>query len=71
MGKINQDLARETETDGVFDMLSADTLITQILNDSGHEDPNIWRDEIQIEQDPSEGSKKIIDYFIKEDPQKL
>jgi hypothetical protein len=52
-------------------MLSADTLITQILNDSGHEDPNIWREEIQIEQDPSEGSKKIIDYFVKEDPRKL
>ena len=42
---------------------------TQILNDSGHEDPNIWREEIQIEQDPSEGIK-IIDYFIKEDLRK-
>ena len=41
MSIIKQDLARETESDGVFDMLSADTLITQISNGGSRPDLDI------------------------------
>ena len=38
---LKQDLARETESDGVFDMLIADTLITQVSNGGSRADLDI------------------------------
>ena len=69
MGKIKQDLAREVSNHGGFEMLPADTPVTQLsATDRGAEkltiqpgetppDVKPWREEIRISLEPGEGKE--------------